>query len=586
MSLKEVKTIGYDFFADHLLWAFDLYASNRNSRLKEKRSYSSKQDVYVDELNEKLIQGLCDQTHDVNILVNGLLDFSEVATSYVLSKSIVTSLSKEQLYQRYAKHILCPLLVAYMEVFSEFHDGSPFMRHLDTLLLSIDERGVAFAARKMLLSILAAPECASYREDLTEFIRDLRSDRIQRRATIEQKICLAKTTFSHIKNPEEKQKCESSLTKLQDTYMACMVALYFDIKTGLGCYLARQHQIASTERACFCEIRVDSLSSSIANFIALQQHVGNELPKDTKTHLDRLWGVAVKGVSLKTSPYIRQNVNTVFYLLGKTGFSIERITDCNKSEKFFHRVATQADIHHLKPYALMLQVLYHIKNEQLQEALNLLESDEACLLDNVIGSLPYYAAVLFLGLTIKTNPTKLKNGNFNPLVQIIINTQELYADIRLDSASLLNMEFESFISDSYIHSLLRSIRKYNSIVASNLSSPKNRTHLYILNAWDSMEERLETIYTKLINVSTNDRVEAIKLLLTKADKEKVLITYLPNSTLYHCLRELDGLQSYLPILRDHHPYTKHILRDIEYRKALLMALDPKQYEKDTRHQLE
>ncbi|OCX98978.1 hypothetical protein [Aeromonas hydrophila] len=97
MSLKEVKTIGYDFFADHLLWAFDLYASNRNSRLKEKRSYSSKQDVYVDELNEKLVQGLCDQTHDVNILVNGLLDFSEVATSYVLSKSIVTSLSKEQL---------------------------------------------------------------------------------------------------------------------------------------------------------------------------------------------------------------------------------------------------------------------------------------------------------------------------------------------------------------------------------------------------------------------------------------------------------------------------------------------------------
>ncbi len=159
MSLKEVKTIGYDFFVDHLLWAFDLYGSNRNARLKEKRSYSSKQDAYVDELHEKLMQALCTQHRDVTVLVNGLLDFSEVAASYVLSKSVVTPLSKEQLYQRYAKHILCPLLVAYMDIFSEFHDEAPIIRHLDALLSSTNEQGVAHAARKMLLSILAAPEC-------------------------------------------------------------------------------------------------------------------------------------------------------------------------------------------------------------------------------------------------------------------------------------------------------------------------------------------------------------------------------------------------------------------------------------------
>ncbi|UNP87529.1 hypothetical protein MNZ22_11855 [Aeromonas encheleia] len=584
MSLKKVKTIGYDFFVDHLLWAFDLYDSNRNARLKGKRSYSSKQDVYVDELHEKLIQTLCDQSRDVSVLVNGLLDFSEVAASYVLSKSVVTSLSKEQIYQRYAKHILCPLLVAYMEIFSEFHDESPLMLQLDILLLSTNEQGVAHAARKILLSILAAPECAHYREELTEFIRDIRPDRTQRRATIEQKIRLAKTTCSDIEKQEEKQKSLLPLTHFQEAYAACMAAIYFDIKTGLGCHLARLYKIASTEKTDFSDIRVNSLSSSIVKFIATQQHIGNALPKDAKVHLDKLWEVAIKGVPLITSPYIRKNINTIFYLLGKPGFSIERITNHKKSEKFFHCVATQKDMFCLKPYALILQVLYHVKNEQLQEALDLLESEDACLLDDTTASLSYYASILLLGLTIKTDPLKLKNGNLNPLTKIIINTQAPYADIRLDSANLLNMEFEPFISDSYTHSILRSIREYNLIVSTNLSSPQNRTHLSILDTWNGVEALLEKIYAKLVNVSTNDRMEAMKSLLTKADKEKILITYISNSTLYHCVRELDSLLSYLPISTENYPYIQQLIQDIEYRKALLMTLDPEQYEKDTTYQ--
>ena len=583
MSLKKVKTIGYDFFVDHLLWAFDLYDSNRNARLKGKRSYSSKQDVYVDELHERLIKTLCDQTHDVSILVNGLLDFSEVATSYVLSKPVITSLGKERLYQRYAKHILCPLLVAYMDIFSEFHDEAPVMRHLDALLSSTNEQGVAHAARKMLLSLLAAPECNPYREELTEFIRDIRPDRTQRRATIEQKIRLAETTCSGIKNLDERQKCLQPLARFQDAYSACMAAIYFDIKTGLGCHLARLHQITSMNRVDFSDIRVNSLSSSIVKFIATQQHIGSELHKEAKTHLDNLWKVAVKNIPKITSLYIKQNVNTIFYLLGNAVFPTGRITDYKKSEKFFLRVATEEKMRHLKPYALMLQVSYHVKNEKLQEALALLESDEACLLDEVTGLLPYYAAVLFLGLTIKTNPAKLKNGNFSPLIQIIINTQALYDDIQLDSAGLLHTEFESIISNTDTHAILRSIKEYNRLVSMNLSTPKNCAHLSINDTWNSVEAYLEKISTKLIGVSEIDRASVITSLLTKADKEKVCITYLPNSTLYHCVRELDNLLSYLPISIERHPHTQQLLEDIAYRKTLLMALDPAQYEKDTAH---
>lgn len=583
MSLKKVKTIGYDFFVDHLLWAFDLYDSNRNARLKGKRSYSSKQDVYVDELHERLIKTLCDQTHDVSILVNGLLDFSEVATSYVLSKPVITSLGKERLYQRYAKHILCPLLVAYMDIFSEFHDEAPVMRHLDALLSSTNEQGVAHAARKMLLSLLAAPECNPYREELTEFIRDIRPDRTQRRATIEQKIRLAETTCSGIKNLDERQKCLQPLARFQDAYSACMAAIYFDIKTGLGCHLARLHQISSMNRTGFSDIRVNSLSSSIVKFIATQQSIGNKLHREAKTHIDNLWETAVKNTQKITSQYIRQNVNTVFNLLENTVFSTGKITDHKKSDKFFLCVKTEDKMRHLKPYALILQVLYHVKNEKLEEALALLESDEACLLDDITGSITYYAAVLFLGLTIKTNPAKLKNGNFSPLIQIIINTQALYEDIQLDSAGILHMEFESIIFNTETHAILRSIKEYNRLVSTNLSTPQSRDKLSINDTWNGVELRLKEISTKLIGIAESDRANVITSLLTKADKEKSLITYLPNSTLYHCVRELDSLLSYLPISIESHPHTLQLLGDIAYRETLLMAIDPAQHEKDKAH---
>ena len=581
MSLKEVKTIGYDFFVDHLLWAFDLYDDNRNARLKGKRSYSSKQDVYVNELHEKLMQTLCNQNRDVRILVNGLLDFSEVAASYVLSKSVVTSFSKEQLYQLYAKHILCSLLVAYMEIFSEFHDEAPVIRHLDTLLSSINEQGVAHAARKMLLSILAIPECNHYREELTEFIRDIRPDRTQRRATIEQKIRLAKTTCSGIENLDERQKCVQPLADFQDAYIACMAAIYFDIKTGLGCHFAWLHQITSTNRVNYSDISVNSLSSSIIKFIATPKYIDNALPKEAKMHINNLWKVAINNIPRITNPYVMKNINTMFYLLGYAACSMERIKDHKESERFLLLVENQEDMRYLKPYAMMLQLLYYVKNEQLQEALALLDSDEACLFDDVAGSLPYYAAVLFLGLTIKTNSTKLKNGNFSPLIQIIINTQELYDDIRLDSAGLLKMKFTSFISNTDAHAILRSIKEYNHLVSTNLSTPKNRAHLSIIDTWNCVEAQLEKISKKLIGISTNNRVNVITSLLTKADKEKVFITYLPNSTLYHCVRELESLLSYLPISSERHPHTLQLLEDIVYRKTLLMALDPAQYEQDS-----
>ena len=158
MSIKQAETIGHHHVLSHLLWALDLYdTKDRSSRLNEMRSYDQKQSIYIETLQDRLIQALCDQTPAVSVLVNGLLDFSEAATTVVLSKTVISPIAKEKIYHQYTKHILCPILVSCIELMMEFREHSPFVRHLDDLLKRTNEHGLAHAARRMLLDFIDIP---------------------------------------------------------------------------------------------------------------------------------------------------------------------------------------------------------------------------------------------------------------------------------------------------------------------------------------------------------------------------------------------------------------------------------------------
>lgn len=601
MSLKDVKTIGYDFFLDHLIQAMDLYEhENRNSKLRSKHSYSNKQDAYIEEdkdgFHQKLISVLGDQSHDVSRRINGILDFSEIATSFVLSKDFIAPISKEELYQRYAKHILCPLLISYMELFINFYDESPFMKHLNDLLLSPQEKGLPHAVRNFLRGIINATEykenydIVDSHEDLVKLIKNIKSDKKkrpnirqrhtteqptirQRRATYLPKITSAMDACKKIQNPADKQEYLHRLTMLRDAYIASMAFIYFDNETGLGQYLATQWQATISGKAGHTDIPRSSLSDSIELFILNNPTHGNELSEEAKHHLNCLWEASIQDV------HKIQYFNEI--MRGEPDMPESIFTGDKELEAFFYRVATQEHLYYLKPYALVLQTLNHIKHGRLQAALDLLDSKEALALNEISGHYISLAAMLFIGLKIKLFPRESKNGNFNPFVSIIINSQELFIEPLPCASEILKLEYESFITNSYSNTILRSIKQYNDIVLIHLDNPENYEDHCILDTWENIELALKKINSKLEKTSINDRTAALTKIIAEEHQEGPLITYLPNSTLYHCVRELEGILSYKPVSAPIYPHMLRLTRDIEYRKALLMALNPDQYAKDS-----
>jgi hypothetical protein len=577
MSIKSIKTASYDGVIDEFLWGLDLYdRNNRNTRLKEKRSCDSKQDIYIEGLNERIISSFCssEENGDGKKLINDILDFSEDAATFIFAKPVITNLSNGQIYQRYIKYILCPLLTIYIDMLRKSHDSHPFVIHLHKLLLSISDGNIAYASRKMLYEIINKPECELYRAELIENIRGIRNDRAQRRDTINQRIRLAISSFDHISDPDEKDKCLRPLIALQNAFYACMAIINFDIKTALGGELSRQYKntVASTS------IRNESIRSDISPSFLSQLTGKSFISKSTESHLTNLWKRATRTTQANMSKPAKNNIDTLFYLLGHSECNMRKTKKYSPSNDFIIDVATKDNLSYLKPYTFMLNVLNCIEENKLQDAISLLDSGEAIQIENTIG-LPYYAAILFIGLTIKTAQSQIKHESLNPLIQIIINTQPLYAEY---GTSMLKSEPDLFTSNPYSQTLLRSIKKYNYIIQSRVCPSIENPPQAILDMWDGVEKELLAIQNAMIGVINEQTEQKLAGMFNQSDKSKSLITYLPDSTLYNCVRGLEEFKCQSLISKEKHPATFQILGDVEYRKNLLKAIDPEQYELDSK----
>ena len=146
------------------------------------------------------------------------------------------------------------------------------------------------------------------------------------------------------------------------------------------------------------------------------------------------------------------------------------------------------------------------------------------------------------------------------------------------------MSFDSIISDHYSHTILRSIKTYNQIIHTRLASAKSdfEPEQIITEALDGVEAALQKFNITPDDFNQEYSDATIQNTLNETDKKAILITYLPKSTLYNCIRELEGLLSYLDLSPDRHPLTYSIIDNDAIRKRLLKTIDPVQYELDTK----
>lgn len=595
-----IKTISYADLLEHVIWAFDLYEPyNRNERLAEKLSFESKQDLFVEQLKSRIIEGFC--LHDHNGLpseegqniISGLLDFSEAAASFVFSKVLIVPFEKDRIHKNYLKYIFCPILANYIIIFRLYSDVIPSALHLDNLLKTAQNDDISSAVRKILIEIIDKPECESYRDDMIDFIREIRPGRTQRRTTILQKISIARKTCKDFLEHESKTKNETlteeyktkhlnPLNELQDAYLICRAMLYFEMKTGLWTYLSRQYQ--KYDATFIDDARIESFAGDILFSIKCKNMNGCALDSRTRKHIEKLWIRASKDMPPIKDVRIKKIIESLYYLLGDITQKNCPFTDSSKIDKLIQEIISNEKKWHLHPYVKTLQAIYLIQDNKLNEAKNLLEESLEKITKDSVGNISYYASTLLVGLKIKTSPKQIKNGNINPQIQNIINTQPLYTHMLLADGILLSMNFDSIISDHYSHTILRSIKKYNQIIHKRLTSTESdlEPEQIIIDALDGVEAALQKFNITQDDFHQEDSESIIQNTLSEADKKAILITYLPKSTLYNCIRELRGLSSYLELSPDRHPLIYSTIDNNSIRKRLLKTIDPLQYELDTK----
>ncbi len=594
-----IKTISYADLLEHVIWAFDLYEPyNRNERLKEKRSFGGKQDLYVDQLKSRIRGELCPYDHvsnpsttDGEILINGLLDFSEAAVSFVLSKPLITPMGKDLVYNKYAEYILTPILASYIAIAQEFLDVVPSMFYLDKLLITAQNDDIVSAVKKTLSKIIDRPECKFYRDDLIEFIQGIRADRTQLRVTILQKINIAKETCNAFLDDESKRKNKNinnhhrakhlqPLIELQKAYSICNAILYFNMKTGLASHLARQYR--QYKLAFF--MKNTTLAAEIARSIQTKRITGTPITPQARWSIEKLWKIASSNTPRILDEPFNKAIETLYYLLIDSSQPTDQLKDLPALWKLIDEVLISKENSYLHPYAITLKSVLLIQGCDLQEAKELLAKNIEMIANDSIGNIAYYASVLLIGLKIKTNPKQIKNGSINPQIQAIINTQPLYIQMFLADGVRLGMNVESIISDHYSHTILRSIKTYNKIIYERLAPTDSELEpeQAITDAWDGIECALQKFDISSFENPQEDSNSIIPNTLSEADRKAILITYLPKSTLYNCIREFDGISSYIELSPDRHPIAYNTLHVLELRKRLLKTIDPVQYELDTK----
>ena len=384
-----IKTIGYTDLLEHVIWALDVYEpNNRNARLAEKLNFESKQDLFVEQLKSRLIEGFC--LHDHNgtpseegqNLISGLLDFSEAAASFILSKVLIAPFEKDRIHKKYLKYIFCPILANYIIIFRLYSNVVPSALHLDNLLKTAQSNDISLAVRELLLEIIDKPECESYRDDMIDFIREIRPGRTQRRTTILQKISIARTTckdfLEHESKTKNKRLTEEYKTKhlkpldeLQDAYLICRAMLYFEMKTGLWAYLARQYQ--KYDATFIHDERIKSFAEDILSAIKYKHMNGCALNSSTRKHIEKLWIHASQDIPPIKDVRTNKTIETLYYLLGDHSQKNCPFADSSKIDKFIQEIISNQKKWYLHPYMKTLQAIYLIQENKLNEAKILLE---------------------------------------------------------------------------------------------------------------------------------------------------------------------------------------------------------------------
>lgn len=339
-------------------------------------------------------------------------------------------------------------------------------------------------------------------------------------------------------------KIKAKLNNFKAAYISLTIMLAFERKTGLVKNISRSYRYLQLD-----EGQTDNYYIALCNYIYESENFDEML---LGTLIDEFQKKTIAPFSVTIGKEAWQDVLVIWDIVFNSHGG-EIFTELDLVE-LMKNLKRSPDAEVLKPYFIFSKILYNICIDDLQEAEILLNEISSPKLP--FGYLPAACSMLKLALKIKSKGKNIKNGELTADVNIMLSCQSVFTDgvmrhTKSERPKLLLTEYENNLQIMHV------IKQYNDLV--RRISVYNELDFYavhpqsIAGVLDEVEHALGKI-NKRLDISKEDvgsemlaEIMITEKILTVRELSKVLISYLPGSTLYNCILNLDNILPYLKI---------------------------------------
>ncbi|WP_171862917.1 hypothetical protein [Citrobacter freundii] len=477
----------------------------------------------------------------------------EMFYNQLMSCPVFTTLSREQVLERYLQFAL-PSFVA-LDVYKTFspHNEHGFYYHIHHFLLSEhcpvleDSEGDIFAGAKAYLRDYIAELEFPLKENIypiKDYIKDIRKNNSQINSWVILKINKCIELYEGTLKETVLNEVKEKLNKLKAAYLSLNILLAFERKTGLVKHLSSSYRYIRLE---------EGISDSY--YMALCQYI-----YESKLFDERVLGAllvecqqnTITPVSVTIGKEAWQDVQVIWDIIFNSHDG-ERFTELDLVQ-LMTNLKRSSDAEMLEAYFIFSKIIYSICIDDLHEA--------ECLLNNIssnklpFGYLPAACNMLKVALKIKSKGKDIKNGELTAGVNIMLSCQSVFTDYVVGHPGQERPEFLLTECENNLQ-IMHVIKQYNDMV--RRISIFNEMDFYavhpqsISGVLDAVEYALGKINKRMSliegDVCSEKLAEIIidEKILTTRELNKTLVSYLSEFTLYNCILNLDYIVPFLKL---------------------------------------
>ena len=564
-----VKSICYEDLIASLIDACDL-VDNRNEKLSIKRSFTTKQDIFSNALHERLLNYLSGNTLK---LMNRLSDIFEVlneAMKNMSSSPLPLQMSKEAYNHELTTTIIIPFIALLLfEMRFEFNRNSVIYYFIEFLSndLSI-EKNLDHSIRKYIkekLVPLNLPNGIG-----TEFITFI--------GKISLKSALKKETIT---NSIEilKQDCNCNKQKISDEYLdelsktlqAMRLILYFQehVKNLSSCYLQAKFRLKNENMYWAALEEISKKILSIKNKKNPKHHIKFNKVVGLSEMLSRRYH---KNLHNKHDPYFDVLLNHIMDGDFKRDYSI-KLLQSNQQQKdsiYYKMIEFNVNVYDKE---------FILAEDKLSTILIQCESHPNSRLMSDLYK-------LYIALHIKNDQIKIKHNELSFYINKVISTDYSKEKMTLIIDNCFFDQDSPFITDANFYTILDSISEWHDYLKNSLEIDVSKSDGFDVDFSKKIEIILEKIYTAIDTqdrdleyINHEDLKNIINSEITTNELIDNIITFLPNLSLYHSLRDIGYLYPSFSVRtkRDSKSINRFLLESVSAKRNLLRALSPSCY---------